>query len=75
MGLANDSVGVISPSRFRFRPMAGVLCLFDAVVRLALLSPDCWEVELGLVEPDPAAELHIRDLREDTNRLPRLNMV
>jgi hypothetical protein len=67
MGLANDSVGVISPSRFRFRPTAGV---FDAVV---FLSPDCWG--LGLVKPGPAAELHIRDLSEDTNRLLRLNMV
>jgi len=75
MGLAKDSVGVISPSRFRFRPTAGVLCLFDAVVRLALLSPVCWELELELVELGPAAELHIRDLREDTNRLLRLYMV
>ena len=74
MGLANDSVGVISPSRFRFRPTAGVLCLFDAVV---FLSPDCWVLVLGLglVEPGPAAELHIRDLSEDANRLLRLNMV
>jgi hypothetical protein len=37
------------------------------------LSPDCWG--LGLVKPGPAAELHIRDLSEDTNRLLRLNMV